>query len=125
MTSPEILPCPFCGGECDTLHLENFTGTRMYSVTCVAHMQDCKVRGCQYESARNWTESEAITAHNRVAGSAGLLAEARELLARVSCVRGADPDLDDRIYATEGMDRTWDADRARLIARIDALEPEA
>lgn len=111
MTSPEILPCPFCGGECDTLHLENFTGTRMYSVTCVAHMQDCKVRGCQYESARNWTESEAITAHNRVAGAAQMHGELVRMLAgyRMCTKVGVHPDPD----VLDDIDA--------LLARIDAL----
>lgn len=79
MTSPEILPCPFCGGPTHTLDVSRGNESQ-WRIECDGrgHVQDC-----YYQGGDAPTESEAITAHNRVAGAAGLLAEARATLGQL------------------------------------------
>ena len=51
----ELLPCPFCGGEAETLTAESMHGGYLYGIMC----NDCRSRGDVYN-----TEAEAIAAWN-------------------------------------------------------------
>ena len=51
----ELLPCPFCGGEAETLTAESTHGGYLYGIMC----SDCRSRGDVYD-----TEAEAIAAWN-------------------------------------------------------------
>ena len=73
-SSPKIKPCPFCGGECVVIDWE-----LTYTVDCVAGE-------CVYAAGHTSGESEAIAAHNKVAGAvegAQRYAEANQALAQV------------------------------------------
>lgn len=57
----ELLPCPFCGGEAETLTAESIHGGYLFGIMC----NDCRSRGDVYD-----TEAEAIEAWNtRSAGT--------------------------------------------------------
>jgi hypothetical protein len=80
----DIIPCPFCHGECGRL---NDGG--LHGVMCHAH----EGWGCGYISALYETEAEAIAAHNRVAGAVELVREischsANEIMARADTLLG-------------------------------------
>ena len=51
----ELLPCPFCGGEAETLTAESMHGGYLFGIMC----NDCRSRGDVYD-----TEAEAIAAWN-------------------------------------------------------------
>ena len=51
----ELLPCPFCGGEAETLTAESMHGGYLFGIMC----SDCRSRGDVYT-----TEDEAIAAWN-------------------------------------------------------------
>lgn len=51
----ELLPCPFCGGEAETLTAESMYGGYLFGIMC----NDCRSRGDVYD-----TEEEAIEAWN-------------------------------------------------------------
>lgn len=51
----ELLPCPFCGGEAETLTAESMHGGYLFGIMC----NDCRSRGDVYD-----TEDEAIAAWN-------------------------------------------------------------
>ena len=51
----ELLQCPFCGGEAETLTAESMHGGYLYGIMC----SDCRSRGDVYN-----TEAEAIAAWN-------------------------------------------------------------
>lgn len=51
----ELLPCPFCGGEAETLTAESMYGGYLFGIMC----NDCRSRGDVYD-----TEAEAIAAWN-------------------------------------------------------------
>jgi len=51
----ELKPCPFCGGEAETLTAESMYGGYLFSIMC----NDCCSRGDIYD-----TEAEAIEAWN-------------------------------------------------------------
>lgn len=50
-----LLPCPFCGGEAETLTAESMYGGYLFGIMC----NDCRSRGDVYD-----TEAEAIAAWN-------------------------------------------------------------
>ena len=50
-----MLPCPFCGGEAETLTAESMNGGYLFGIMC----NDCRSRGDVYD-----TEAEAIAAWN-------------------------------------------------------------
>lgn len=50
-----MLPCPFCGGEAETLTAESMRGGYLFGIMC----NDCLSHGDVYD-----TEAEAITAWN-------------------------------------------------------------
>lgn len=51
----ELLPCPFCGGEAETLTAESMNGGYLFGIMC----NDCRSRGDVYDN-----EAEAIAAWN-------------------------------------------------------------
>ena len=51
----ELLLCPFCGGEAETLTAESMHGGYLFGIMC----SDCRSRGDVYD-----TEAEAIAAWN-------------------------------------------------------------
>ena len=51
----ELKPCPFCGGEAETLTAESMHGGYLFGIMC----SDCRSRGDVYN-----TEAEAIEAWN-------------------------------------------------------------
>ena len=51
----KLLPCPFCGGEAETLTAESMYGGYLFGIMC----NDCRSRGDVYD-----TEAEAIAAWN-------------------------------------------------------------
>ena len=51
----ELLSCPFCGGEAETLTAESMYGGYLFGIMC----NDCRSRGDVYD-----TEAEAIAAWN-------------------------------------------------------------
>lgn len=51
----ELLLCPFCGGEAETLTAESMHGGYLFGIMC----NDCRSRGDVYD-----TEAEAIAAWN-------------------------------------------------------------
>lgn len=51
----ELLPCPFCGGEAETLTAESMYGGYLFGIMC----NDCRSRGDVYDN-----EAEAIAAWN-------------------------------------------------------------
>ena len=54
-TMSELLSCPFCGGEAETLTAESMYGGYLFGIMC----NDCRSRGDVYD-----TEVEAIAAWN-------------------------------------------------------------
>ena len=71
-SSPKIKPCPFCGGECVVIDWE---------LTCTV---DCVAGECVYAAGHTSGESEAIAAHNKVAGAVEEVARLREALERAN-----------------------------------------
>lgn len=51
----DLKPCPFCGGEAETLTAESMHGGYLFGIMC----NDCRSRGDVYD-----TEAEAIAAWN-------------------------------------------------------------
>jgi len=51
----ELKPCPFCGGEAETLTAESMNGGYLFGIMC----NDCRSRGDVYDN-----EAEAISAWN-------------------------------------------------------------
>ena len=51
----DLLFCPFCGGEAETLTAESMNGGYLFGIMC----SDCRSRGDVYD-----TEAEAIAAWN-------------------------------------------------------------
>lgn len=51
----ELKPCPFCGGEAETLTADSMHGGYLFGIMC----NDCRSRGDVYD-----TEAEAIEAWN-------------------------------------------------------------
>ena len=105
-SSPKIKPCPFCGGECVVIDWE---------LTCTV---DCVAGECVYAAGHASSESEAIAAHNRVAGAAAKHAEAHALLyAVVVPPMGTPKDWKDRQMAwlRDGCEHEFDPGRAALM----------
>lgn len=51
----ELKPCPFCGGEAETLTADSMNGGYLFGIMC----NDCRSRGDVYD-----TEAEAVAAWN-------------------------------------------------------------
>jgi len=76
----ELKPCPFCGGEAETLTAESMHGGYLFGIMC----NDCRSRGDVYG-----TESEAIAAWNSRAE------------------RTCEFNIKDNMNETEGMGDVW------------------
>ena len=91
MAEQEILPCPFCGGECKTTWRSRSDDLH-WAVTCYR---------CWYTASSRKTEAEAIAAHNTVSRNNAAADDMRDILkacARPSRWRDAMPSaLNDRI----------------------------
>ena len=87
----ELLLCPFCGGEAETLTAESMNGGYLFGIMC----NDCRSRGDVYD-----TEAEAIAAWNSRAEHGTLTAEQVRKAAKSNSRKYKSP-VDDGIWMKE------------------------
>lgn len=105
MTTPEILPCPWCGGDAEVYDCEWTPGS---------FIVNCENSKCYAEGPRIPGRKEAIAAWNRVAAMPGLLRELTYYGTQVQTDRNTGEDTD--------LSEIWIAPMRWLLRRQDALE---
>ena len=99
----ELLSCPFCGGEAETLTAESMYGGYLFGIMC----NDCRSRGDVYD-----TEAEAIAAWNSRADYHGYEQAAIEAWESIKAwnsraERTCEFSIKDNMNETEGMGDVW------------------
>ena len=99
----ELKPCPFCGGEAETLTAESMHGGNLYGVMCA----NCAGRSDVYD-----TEAEAIAAWNSRADYHGYEQAAIEAWESIKAwnsraERTCEFNIKDNMNETEGMGDVW------------------